>query len=191
MSNYILSKDEIESAVADYYNTKTGRAEIKKRIGKKEFVARYTSDTKYSPNIHYMETLRDDMAKMLIEHMHEETASHTRAGLSGITLSDIAVGKLNKLSPSGDYQCTISFDTNLHRDSLVPDAYPNGIDNIVKLFIRGYSASGSVVGTWHGIDGVHSLRKREPKNFVKNAAIEFNKKYEPLAIADVLNNYES
>lgn len=54
--------------------------------------------------------------------------------------------------------------SDLGRESLYPQGYPDGVDNIIALFNNGYKASGTVYGMWrpHGsAKAIHVKSKQE------------------------------
>lgn len=80
------------------------------------------------------------------------------------------------------YSCIVEFTFNpeaLRRDSLMPEVYPEGVDNIFKLFAHGYNftykTNGSVIskrvhGIWrHNL--TYALAVREP-DYVLNTLVE-------------------
>ena len=58
----------------------------------------------------------------------------------------------------GSLVIDLYFASDLHRESLYEDGYPNGISNIIALFNNGYLASDFVYGWWdgHSATGVES-----------------------------------
>lgn len=68
----------------------------------------------------------------------------------------------------------------LSRESLEPERY-GGIDNIIVLFEKGYTAKGQVFGEWHG-EMVKSLTHRDGLGFIENAVSDFNARYASLGV---------
>ena len=66
----------------------------------------------------------------------------------------------------------------LKRNSLYKEKYPNGVDNIINLFDKGYTARKQVYGYWEttGIRVV-SRQIRKPMGFMNTAIQNFNDKY--------------
>lgn len=174
----ILSHSEIEMAIESYSRTSVGRNEIKARLNKNQkFVAKFQSPNQVSLTKKDMAAMRSkaqEMVDILYKHIISDTASNSGDGLSRFSKDDIIVSKSIPIGNTGNYKILISFNSvSLHRDSLDPDSYPNGIDNIIKLFVHGYSANGRVTGEWHG--EIHaSLQYRSPNSFMQNAVDEFN-----------------
>lgn len=52
--------------------------------------------------------------------------------------------------PNGTSEIFIYFTGDTHRESLYPEGYEGGVDNIVALLNNGYHASGYVYGWWDG-----------------------------------------
>ena len=132
-------------------------------------------------------------AAKFIEVLQKEIQSNAIAdgggGLSGRGLGVTAVQALTKLrhgSPvkvgKNKYQIEVWFEGDLHRDSLAPDYFDKGIDNIAALLNKGYSAAHTVYGTWpgHGYAdyfNIPSLREREGLHFVENAIRDYMANY--------------
>jgi len=110
--------------------------------------------------------------------------------LMGQKMKDILYGEIVNVIPSfdfgaievsepqkqadGNYGISISISSNaLHRDSLWQEGYPNGVDNIVPLFEKGWSANNSVYGEWHG-KNIKSRVFSPPNNFMQQAVDVFN-----------------
>lgn len=110
--------------------------------------------------------------------------------LMGQKMKDILYGEIVNVIPSfdigaieisepqkqsdGNYGISITIASNaLHRDSLWQDGYPNGVDNIVLLFEKGWSASNSVYGKWHG-KNISSRVYNPPNDFMQRAVDAFN-----------------
>lgn len=76
------------------------------------------------------------------------------------------------VQPDGSATASISLGSDLSRQSLDPFRY-SGIDNIVALFNRGYTASDHAYGYWHGIK-MRSLKERPALYFMQAAVADFN-----------------
>lgn len=77
------------------------------------------------------------------------------------------------------YRIYTYFD-DIHRESLVPDKYPRGVDNLTVLLNSGYDAGHTVRGVWHGHgeDEIHSLAHREGAHFIETAIKDFEQNFE-------------
>lgn len=175
-----LSQKEIEAIIEKVSRTSSGKSAIKKAIGDKStnFIAKYASENNY-------DNFRDTKAEMLIKaeemksillkHITSDTRVKGRHGLADFPASAIIVESPKPVGNTGDYMINISFSSEaLQRDSLVPESYPEGVPDIIALFVHGYNAHGSVFGEWHGNNHV-SLRHREPNDFMARAVEEFNR----------------
>jgi hypothetical protein len=93
--------------------------------------------------------------------------------LDALRQIDVTSGsKIGKLT----YQVGVYFNSNLHRDSLVPEFF-DGIDNIAALLNNGYrQTKSSVYGLWHG-KHIEGLRSREGAHFMQDAKLEFGDNY--------------
>lgn len=74
------------------------------------------------------------------------------------------------------YQITVDFSGGVHRESLYPEGYPGGINNIVALLNKGYSAGKKVYGVWHG-QQIASLQHRDGLGFISSAVSNFMGNY--------------
>lgn len=102
----------------------------------------------------------------------------SEGGLGATAIS--ALLDLEKSTPYKDgentYSIRVSFANELHRDSMYPKGYPDGVDDIAALLNDGYSADNRVYGVWHGIKHP-SLRSRDGAGFIDNAVRIFNDGY--------------
>ena len=83
---------------------------------------------------------------------------------------------------TGDYKISVSFDEEaIHRESLYPIKYPEGVDNIVMLFTKGYDhVSGRTYGQWNGYT-TWNKTSRESNDFLAQAVEVFNN-YSPIGV---------
>ena len=133
-------------------------------------------------------------ANKFIEVLQKEIQSHAVAegggGLNGRGLGATAVSALTKLHHKNptkigkyQYQIEVWFSEDLRRDSLAPDYFDEGIDNIAALLNKGYPTTRhTVYGTWagHGYAdsfNIPSLRQREGLHFIENAVREYMAAY--------------
>lgn len=118
-----------------------------------------------------------EQAKMYAEELRQAIYDNIPVSLKAgserpIELSDIIISKPMVL-PNGSISIDLSFAPDaIHRDSLDPERYENGVDNIVSLFSRGYTAHGDVWGMWHGHEQWNLLQRRADP-FMKRAVAEF------------------
>ncbi len=97
-------------------------------------------------------------------------------GENAIDINDIHIGKPTVLA-NGDIEVDLTFDRDaVHRDSLYPEKYPEGVDNIVRLFSVGYSTDQRVFGRWKG-ENIPSALRLGGSAFMQQAVAEFNDKY--------------
>ena len=178
MADSFLSKAELEAGIEKVSRTREGKAAISSAIGKKnaKFVARfYDGSSKAKADRDKMNLKAEEMKEILFRHLTADTQTDGRRGLADFPKDAIIIGKPVAIGNTGDYRIDISFDADsLRRQSLSPDAYPEGITDIISLFVHGYNAKGSVVGSWHGEDNVWSLRHRDSNDFMARAVEEFN-----------------
>lgn len=178
MADSFLSQAELEAVIEKVSRTREGKAAISSAIGKKnaKFVARFDDGlSKAKTDRDKMNLKAEEMKEVLFRHLTADTQTDGRRGLADFPKDAIIIGKPVAIGNTGDYRIDISFDADsLRRQSLSPDAYPEGITDIISLFVHGYNAKGSVVGSWHGEDNVWSLRHRDSNDFMTRAVEEFN-----------------
>ena len=178
MADSFLSQAELEAVIEKVSRTREGKAAISSAIGKKnaKFVARFDDGSyKAKADRDKMNLKAEEMKEVLFRHLTADTQTDGRRGLADFPKDAIIIGKPVAIGNTGDYRIDISFDADsLRRQSLSPDAYPEGITDIISLFVHGYNAKGSVVGSWHGEDNVWSLRHRDSNDFMARAVEEFN-----------------
>ena len=195
----LLTSGEVLEAIKQYSMTATGKAEINKhKTRKRDFVPKYLDERTVFRTIKQMYRAAEDMANILYEHIITDTVttgvdtdghSYQRVGLSKFDRNDIHVHHPVKIGED-EYTCNISISASaLHRDSLLSES--DGIDDIVSLFVHGYTASKSVHGEWHGME-IWTPRHREGNaEFLQNAIDEFNRKYKGKAIATIKDEYNT
>ena len=77
----------------------------------------------------------------------------------------------------GTVQISIQIPSNyLKRDSLYSKSYPNGIDNIINLFDKGYKANRHAFGYWRSVR-IRSKIQRPTLHFMETAINHFNSNY--------------
>ena len=75
----------------------------------------------------------------------------------------------------GRYIVYGKIDKNM-RESLIPNDYPDGAEDMAALMNNGYTADKQVYGIWHG-KKTASLTARPVKHFVQQAISDFNNSY--------------
>lgn len=128
-----------------------------------------------------------------VNELAAELAGMITANASGVAdsvmadISTIGAGGA-KREAGGSISCGLSFSGSFGRPSLAPELY-GGIDNIIVLFEKGYSAHAPVYGCWHG-EMVCSRTYREGIGFIASAVDAFNAAYAGLGItATVMGVY--
>lgn len=157
----LLSSGEINGAIMKLLQDKAVKKKIKEQYG---------VDVDGVQSQAEMDVAAENMVETLLRHMSQDVGD----SLHAIDRNAIIVSKPKRVGKDGMYKIDISFNTAvLHRDSLYKEKYPNGIDDIVSLFVHGYNASNPVYGQWHG-SRVRSRTNRAPNSFMQNAINEFN-----------------
>lgn len=93
-------------------------------------------------------------------------------------------------NPDGSYRVNVWFNRDeMHRDSLYPEKYPDGIENIALLFAKGYDARTQVFGVDSHGKSVASLTHRGPNDFMGRAISRFNENMRGFAVAEANEQY--
>lgn len=173
----MISEAYINKLVKEWAKTPAGKAEIKKVTGKD-----------------YDEKFGLGKAREYGRRMQRILFEKINPIIKSIQLTDIVVGEPT-IDDDGQTRLLISFkEGSLHRESLDSSRYPDGLNNIVLLFAKGYHANGSIHGTWHKPSGdveVWSRRSREPNDFLYRAVADFNNMANGIAIAELDNKYKN
>lgn len=135
-------------------------------------------------------TTEKDMTKAaetLIEALRSVASSYD---LPESVLSHFDSLRYSQPVVSGDYaKVDIRFDDDLHRNSLYPEKYPEGVDNIIALFNNGYKADNYVYGVWQNHSAtaggrsdkegayIRSRLSRGGLSFMQRAVEDFNQSY--------------
>ena len=179
----MLSEEYIISMIDQYSKTAEGKREIAKyKSGK--FNAKIAKEGSGIRSAKQMRQVGNDMKNILFNEISKIIKS--------FRIEDIIVG--DPFKEGDNYSISIGFNEEaLRRESLAPDRYPEGISNIVKLFITGYNARGAVYGVWkgHGDEEIWSLRNRDPDDFMDRAVDKFNQKYANTAKANITDKYKN
>ena len=179
----MLSEQYILSLIKQYSETPEGAKEISK-FKKGKFDARIARDGERAQSVRQMRRIGMDMRNILFNKISQVIKS--------FRIEDIIVGV--PVQDGDHYVLSIGFNEEaLRRESLVPDKYPEGISNIIKLFITGYDARGAVYGVWkgNGDEEIWGLRHRDPNDFMDKAVEEFNQKYADTAKAELTDEYKN
>lgn len=132
-----------------------------------------------------------EQAKKMGEEMRDILYANLPVGLqASISASDIIVSA-PKVQADGSMLVELNFRPEaLERESLDPDKYPEGVDNIIRLFSHGYTAYGDVVGIWHEHEQ-WNLRHRSADPFMQNAVDEFNALHGGAGVAELRDDYKA
>lgn len=90
----------------------------------------------------------EEAAERFIELLHMEMLSSDLTAHAREAIYDLAYTPPQEL-PDGSYKFRVYFTGDMHRNSLDPDQFKDGISNIAELLNNGTSMSGTVHGVWH------------------------------------------
>lgn len=170
-----MDEKYILTLIRRYAKTPEGKANIKEAMGGKPFVAQYVGKSVPKQTNKQMMKIGEEMKQILFDHINGGSSKIIKS----FKKDDIIVGR-PVLMGDGRYRIDIYFNEDaLRRKSLNPDAYPDGIDDIVSLFVTGYEAAGAIRGVWegHGNEEIWSRRSRKPNDFMSKAVQAFNNKH--------------
>lgn len=127
----------------------------------------------------------EDAGYKFAEVLNDEIAGRASMALTFGGLTQQAINELNDVEVGEPYHSAkgkniwdidINFFGDLTRDSLYPEKYPDGVDNIIALLNNGYFAHDSVYGLWRGKQ-TKSLAKRLGSQFIQSAVNIFRTTY--------------
>lgn len=108
--------------------------------------------------------------------------------IKSFQMTDLIIGEV-KTDENGRFYAEITLNpAAIRRDSLYPEKYPEGIENIVLHFAHGWNANGTVYGSWHG-KVVPSRETRSPNDYLKNAVLRINTETEGVLTAELASQY--
>ena len=183
MSTSLLSKKDILALIDEYSKTPEGAKEIKKRT-KGEFIAQEAGDA-------HIRAVDDQEIDSICRNMKAILFKHISRLIKSFRQEDIII--FPPEVKNGMCEVKIGFNEEaLHRKSLNPERYPEGLNDVVKLFVTGYRAKGTVKGIWvgHGDEEIWSRRSRDANDFMSLAVREFNSKYGQVATAELGEEYK-
>lgn len=124
-----------------------------------------------------------EAARKFVEIFRDTVDKSAGENFAGGQLGPTAVAQLKALEigrprKTGDttYEIRIGFVGDLHRPSMLPSVY-DGIDDIVLLLDRGYTATEQVYGKWHSDEIRPSLQQRQGAGFIDTAIRRFMSGY--------------
>jgi len=162
----MISEEYIMGLLKQFAASPEGKAEIKKQY-RKEY------DGGGGQAVERIMVARE--AKQIL---HTFIKKH----IPSIKLEDLVLSN-PVMDEKGRTVLKISFRSGaLRRESLDPDRYPEGIEDIVLHFTHGWNAKARIGGIWKHPDGkrgrkVWSRQTRKPGDFLKRAVNEFNRKH--------------
>ena len=172
----MISQSTFTRLLREFVNSPEGKKYLKEKYG-----------------IIYDEKFTNKVKRSCAEKLKEILLRHITTLIDSITEDDIVIGDFYR-TDDGKTAINLTFrDGSLHRESLRPDLYPEGLENIVLLFKEGYTASNSLHGTWlhNGMElEVWSKVHRDSSEFLNEAINEFNTQMGGKAVATLKNKYE-
>lgn len=181
-----INMTSILNKAETYMNSAKGKKRINKLvddiiIGRVSFLSNGTKV--HSPS---------EAASKFIEVLRNEISSSGIAGggdFASGQLGDTAVSALSKLEygvprkvagKEYAYSIDVYFTEDLHRESLAPEHFSEGVHNIAALLDKGYTAGHAVYGVWKGHHDnkmIRSLQSRGGAGFIDRAVSTFMNNY--------------
>jgi len=171
----MISEKFIMEKVKEYAASPSGRKAIKEKHG----IDYMLVDGKVAAA--RMSAVALKARQILFRHISEVIGS--------INIDDIIIGE-PVIKKDGTVQIMLSFrEDALARQSLQPNKYPRGIEDIVLHFSRGWNAKGAVFGSWHG-SNTWSRRAKASDRFLFDAVEEINLQVKGMATAELKGEYK-
>lgn len=114
------------------------------------------------------------LVKNVADAIRSDANSVTLNGSVGVSVSYIG---------GSDYLTTIDFKGDFKRESVAPNKWPEGVDNILVLLNNGYSANNRLWGSWKsktlggGTQRIQTISQREGAQFVQGAISSFQSEF--------------
>ena len=125
----------------------------------------------------------EDMMAEIIRHLPHSLANSPKP----ITRDSFQDPVVNMRDAGFDIQISFRPDA-VERESLVPEKYPDGVQNIVVHLSNGWSARGAVQGEWWGVE-TWSRMEYAGDDFMREAVMSFNATH-PYAEARLGDEYK-
>lgn len=161
----------IKELLDDFLKTQEGRDYFKQETG-----MTYDSDFTRQKANSYVNTA----ARIIYTEIHKVIKS--------FKFTDLIIGEIQQAEDKHWYVEITLNPESVHRDSLYPKGYPEGVENIVLHFAHGWNADGTVYGEWHE-KHVSSRQSRSPNNYLENAVSEINSKTKGVLKAELSPEY--
>lgn len=164
----------LKRVIKEYAASDAGKADIKEQIG-------VTYDPKFTKGTakRYVELLRHNIYVAIRERIESFSPA-------SISCSEVRVGTNGRF-----YADIILNAAALRRESLYPEKYPEGVDNIVLHFVHGWHAKNYAYGVWRDRSSFTVSRKdKEPDSFLEDVVNEFNSAMGEIAIAYIDPKYK-
>ena len=161
----MLTEKYVQSLIDQYAKSPAGRAAIKKAYG-----VDYTGDKTCPVDL---TSMANEMREILFKYINATIKSST------FSINDIKIGKTKKSSRAWEWEITISIDKEaVRRESLYPQGYTEGLNDLILLYSTGYNARDYVHG-YNKKKGRYmwSIPHRPQNDFLEKAVEEFNQKY--------------
>jgi len=169
----MLDETFISGAINKYASSSEGKKQIKKKTG-----------INYDKNSKGMMNQADLMA--YAEKAKRILYAHIISQVPGIMFHNIKVN-LPVVNKDGTTTVVLSL-RDVQRESLQPNRYWKGVDDIVLHFARGWSARYQIRGEWRG-SNVGSRQRRESHPFILRALQAIKNELGEVAEVTLLGDY--
>ena len=157
----IISYNSIHNKIEKWKKTQQGKNKI--QAAQRKHISSYEGES-------------DRIVHILLDIIQDHLPDSIKSNIQ-LELSDISNPKY--IDATNKFKIDITFPQEmLHRDSLYPQQYPQGVDNIIALLNNGINAKAHVYGWWNTAHAnVVSVKDRDALHFIQDAIIEFNNQY--------------
>ena len=174
----MLGQDFLDEAIKKFITSPQGRKQIKEKIG-----LNYVPSGTGSGGVG---TVAQADVLALAEKAKRILYGHIISQVPGIMLHNIKVSR-PIIGKDGMTTVTLSL-VDVERESLQPNRYWRGVEDIVLHFARGWNAKYQLRGNWHG-QNVGSRQWRDSHPFMQRAIKAINTELGEAAEATLLDDY--
>lgn len=180
----------IEAAIQKWANSPAGKKRIAEERAKKLKSGQQFGQGSGGVSVAQAQVYAEKLRKCIYDNL---PASLKAGSTRPIELNDIIISEPTVL-PNGYISINLSFAPDaIHRESLDPKIhggkYAKGVDNIVSLLTKGYTAHGDVSGMWHGQMILNKL-ERAPEPFIQEGVDAFLAKHGGVAQVTLPDEYK-
>jgi hypothetical protein len=165
----MITADEINRLVEQYANSKAGKKYIQAQASSGQLAGKFAGDELFQK----MHEAAERLVTMIV--------TNAPGGLSDSMQNIDPSACVTDIETLNDgYVIHIKFPSDIvHRDSWAPGKYPNGVNDILSLFTKGYDIDPlkkRIWGEWHG-KRIPNKIHRDPDAFIEKSVNDFIETY--------------